>query len=81
MDIHDISIRTELKPGDLGYVMYRHGRLYHEEYGFGVVFETYVGEGLHEFYKNYDRDKDCVWICEHQAQMVGFLLLMHRQNN
>jgi peptidyl-dipeptidase Dcp len=31
--------------------MYRHGKLYGEECGYGVSFETYVGTGLHEFYK------------------------------
>ena len=81
MNINDIKIRTEIKPGDLGYVMYRHGKLYSDEYNYSVSFETYVGAGLHEFYKNYDPQKDRVWICEHNDQIIGFLLLMHRDNN
>lgn len=28
MKIEDISIRTTIRPGDLGYVMHRHGKLY-----------------------------------------------------
>lgn len=40
-----------------------------------------AAEGLNEFYKNYDPEKDRVWICEHHERMVGFLLLMHRENN
>ena len=81
MNINEIKIRTEIKPGDLGFVIYRHGKLYGEEYNYGVSFETYVGLGLHEFYKNFDADKDCVWICEHGDKIVGFVLLMHRENN
>ena len=79
--IDDITIRTELKPGDLGYVIYRHGKLYSEEYGYGINFEAYVAAGLYEFYKGYNPQLDRVWICEHNSQIIGFLLLMHRENN
>ncbi|MEO8404977.1 MAG: GNAT family N-acetyltransferase [Chitinophagaceae bacterium] len=76
----EISIRTSIRPGDLGYVIYRHGKLYGDEYNYGVAFETYVGAGLHEFYTNYNPDIDRVWICEHRDKIVGFVLLMHREN-
>jgi ribosomal protein S18 acetylase RimI-like enzyme len=80
MDMNDITIRTHIQPGDLGYVIHRHGKLYADEYNYGVSFETYVGAGMHEFYKNYDAEKDRAWICEHAGKIVGFLLLMHREN-
>jgi len=80
MDLNDIKIRTHIKPGDLGYVTYRHGKLYEQEYGYGVSFETYVGAGLHEFYSNYNPELDRAWICEHEDKIVGFILLMHREN-
>jgi GNAT superfamily N-acetyltransferase len=79
--LEDIIIRTDLSPGDIGFVIHRHGKLYHEEYGYGVSFEAYVGAGLYEFYTNYDPRVDRVWICEHRDKIVGFLLLMHRANN
>ena len=78
--IEDITIRNDLRPGDLGYVVHLHGLLYGAEYGYGIAFEMYVAEGLHEFYKSFDPEKDRVWICEHRHRLVGFLLLMHRQN-
>jgi len=78
VSLNDIHIRTELKPGDIGYVIYMHGHLYKKEYNYGIEFETYVAEGLAEFYKQYDAKKDRVWICEHRNKIVGFLLLMHR---
>jgi len=74
----NISIRTQLKPGDLGFVIYRHGKLYAGENGYGIAFEAYVAEGLAEFYKFYDAEKDGVWVCESEDKIVGFLLLMHR---
>jgi GNAT superfamily N-acetyltransferase len=81
LGIDDIRIRTVLQPGDIGFVTYRHGKLYSEEYGYGISFEAYVASGLFEFYKSYDPSKDRVWICEHSNTIVGFLLLMHRENN
>ena len=73
-----ITIRTDLRPGDIGYIVYLHGRLYKEECDYGVGFEAYVAQGLAEFYKQYDPQKDRVWICELEGRMVGFLALMHR---
>lgn len=73
-----ISIRTELKSGDLGYVIYRHGKLYAEENNYGISFEAYVANGLSEFYRLFDAEKDCVWVCEDGDKIIGFLVLMHR---
>ncbi|MBS1606583.1 MAG: MarR family transcriptional regulator [Bacteroidetes bacterium] len=73
-----VTIRTDMRPGDLGYVIHLHGRLYKEEQNFGIGFEAYVAQGLAEFYKQYDSQKDRVWICEQKDKMVGFLALMHR---
>jgi N-acetylglutamate synthase and related acetyltransferases len=78
ISIEDISIRTEIRPGDLGYIIYLHGILYGKEYHYSPAFEIYVAKGLHEFYTQYDPLRDRVWICEHDQKIVGFLLLMHR---
>ena len=74
----DISIRTILRPGDIGMVTWLHGHIYSREYQYGISFEAYVAHGLYEFYRQYDPVKDGVLICEHGDKMVGFLLLMHR---
>ena len=76
--LEDISIRTELRPGDIGYVTYMHGALYRREYGSGIQFETYVAKGLCEFYEKYDPERSRIWVCEHKDRMIGFLLLMDR---
>ena len=78
ISLEDISIRAQLKPGDLGYVIYLHGTLYAKEYGYGVQFESYVAKGLCEFYEKYDPARNRVWVCEHKDRMIGFLLLMDR---
>lgn len=76
--LDDISIRTELQPGDLGYVTYMHGSLYHKEYGYGLQFERYVSKGLCEFSEQYNPARNRIWACEHNDRMIGFLLLMDR---
>jgi len=81
VSLEDVAIRTELQPGDIGYVTYLHGILYKKEYNYGIGFESYVAAGLHEFYQHYDPSKDRVWVCEHHSAIVGFLLLMHRDEN
>ena len=81
MDAHNITLRTELKPGDIGYVIHLHGKLYGKEYAFGIGFEAYVAQGMLEFYRQYDPVKDRVWICEDAGRIVGFLLLMHREED
>ncbi len=79
--LEDILIRNTLRSGDMGYVIFLHGILYKKEYDYGIEFESYVAAGLLEFYKNYDEQKDRVWICEHEKEIIGFLLLMHRPDN
>jgi N-acetylglutamate synthase-like GNAT family acetyltransferase len=74
----DILIRTEIVPGDLGYVIYMHGRLYKKEYNYGLHFESYVAKGIHEFAESLSSSKSRGWICEKEGKIVGFLALMDR---
>ena len=78
VSLDDISIRTGLRHGDFGYVVYMHGVLYGREYGYGLQFETYVAKGLCEFYEGYNPERNRIWACEHNGRMVGFLLLIDR---
>jgi GNAT superfamily N-acetyltransferase len=85
VSIDEIAIRTELRPGDIGYVTYLHGALYSREYGYGLQFESYVARGLCEFYETYNPERNRIWVCEHKRsspadndRMIGFLLLMDR---
>jgi peptidyl-dipeptidase Dcp len=80
LSLEEIAIRTHLQPGDIGYITYLHGWMYHQEYGYGISFEAYVAQGLSEFCQNYDAKKDGVWICEHNKNIIGFLVLMHRKD-
>ncbi len=78
INLEDVSIRTELRPGDAGWVIHRHGVLYAREYGFDVRFDAYVAAGFAEFLERYDPARDRVWVCGHEGRMIGFMLLMDR---
>lgn len=74
----NLSIRHDLRPGDLGTIIHLHGAMYAEENNYSLAFEAYVAAGLAEFYQQYDPERDRVWIVEDEGRIVGFLLLMHR---
>ena len=76
--LEDISIRTELQPGDIGHITSRHGVLYDKEYGWGIGFESYVAAGLHEFYRDFYSNKDRIWIAEHEGKIIGSILVKSR---
>lgn len=79
--LEDITIRTEFRPGDIGHITARHGELYNLEYGYGVEFESYVAGGLFEFYHQYDKGKDSLWIAEDKEGIVGFALVKGREDS
>lgn len=74
----DILIRTELVPGDIGYVIHLHGKLYKKEYGYGLHFESYVANGLHEFLESIGKSRTRGWVAEQGGKLVGFVGLMDR---
>jgi len=58
-----VSIRTDLRPGDIGMVVHLHGALYAEEQGWDSTFDGYVAGPLAEFARSRS-DRDRIWIVE-----------------
>ncbi|MBB6499090.1 GNAT family N-acetyltransferase [Pedobacter cryoconitis] len=74
----EITIRNDIRPGDLGMITYLHGVLYANEFQHGLEFESMVAGGLNEFYSTYDINKDRFWIAEKDNQMIGCIALKNR---
>ncbi len=74
----DITVRTEIHPGDIGYITYLHGCLYQEEYGYSTAFERYVADSFVEFLNQYRADRDRLWCVEHHGSIVGCIGIVDR---
>jgi DNA-binding MarR family transcriptional regulator/N-acetylglutamate synthase-like GNAT family acetyltransferase len=65
------------QPGDLGWIVSRHGALYWNEYRYDQRFEAMVAGVIAEFIKNFDQKRDCCWIAERDGQRAGSVILTH----
>ena len=78
--IPGISIRHTIKPGDIGYITYLHGTLYHQEYGYDSSFESYVAIHLAEFAEKIN-DREKIWIIEKDDNIVGSMAIVEHSKN
>jgi len=64
------------RPGDIGWVINRHGALYAQEYGWDETFEALVAEIAAQFIKNFDARRERCWIAERKGEPVGTVFLV-----
>ena len=64
------------QPGDMGWVIHRHGVLYAQEYGWDETFEALVAEIAAQFIKNFDPKREHCWIAELNGEPVGSVFLV-----
>jgi DNA-binding MarR family transcriptional regulator/ribosomal protein S18 acetylase RimI-like enzyme len=63
------------QPGDMGWLVYRHGVLYAREYGYNEQFEAMVAEIVAKFIQNFDPKRERCWIAEKDGAIVGSIVL------
>ena len=59
------------EPGDLGWVVERHGARYAAEYGWDATFEALVAHIVADFAERRDTNREAAWIAELDGQRVG----------
>jgi DNA-binding MarR family transcriptional regulator/GNAT superfamily N-acetyltransferase len=68
------------RPGDMGWVISRHGELYAKEYGWDEHFEALVANLAADFITNYDARLERCWIAERDGERLGCIFLIrHRE--
>lgn len=69
------------RPGDMGWLVQRHGELYWREYRYDERFEALVAEIVAKFIQNLDPARERCWIAEKAGENVGSIVLVKKSKS
>jgi len=75
-----VTLRSH-RPGDIGYITYRHAIFYSQTYGFDATFDAYVAAGLSQFVMQYDPQKEHLWVAEEGTTPVGSIAIVETKED
>jgi len=68
------------RPGDIGWVIERHGALYAREYRWDMRFEALVAHIAARFIEQFDATREACWIAEREHGNVGCVFLVQARD-
>jgi DNA-binding MarR family transcriptional regulator/GNAT superfamily N-acetyltransferase len=71
----DVVLRTH-KPGDIGWVVKRHGEIYAQEYGWNEEFEALIAELCANFIRKLNPARERCWIAARGSERLGCVFLV-----
>ena len=74
-DAQPVALRAH-EPGDVGWVVSRHGALYAQEFGWDTSFEALVADIAAKFLREFDAKRERCWIAERDGERVGSVFVV-----
>jgi N-acetylglutamate synthase-like GNAT family acetyltransferase len=75
-----VTIRHGLRPGDLGWIVHRHGVLYAQEYGWDIRCEALIAGIAAAFVQQHDPERERCWLAEQDGSIAGCVFLVKQSD-
>ena len=77
---HTVLLRG-LRPGDLGWMVQRHGEVYAREYGWAPTFEALVARIAADYVDQHQPGREDAWVAELDGQRAGSVLCVRKDDD